>query len=541
MPAQTALILLLLFPAWALAACGDPATPVGQVQGAGATSPLQHKTVTLEARVTGVFTGPGQWRGFYLLEDPGDQDGNPRTSEGLFVFAPEAEVRRGQRVRLSGRVKEYHGLTEVVAGKALQPCGTYTPQTPPALNLAELTPDSLEARESMPVRLEAATIIDLYHLGRFGVLSLAARRPFVSDPGSPGMSVLLDDGRRTQHVAFSSLPLQPQPEQRPPRRGDRVSGGPVILDYRYGDWRLQPVAPLQWVAANPRPEAPDAPSPGTLRVAAFNLHNYFNGPDFPTSRGVKSRAEYVRQTEKLVAAIQGLKADVLAVAELENDGSEPHPAGAQLADALDGQWRWLQPPEGHLGTDAIAVGILYNRDRVEPVGKARVPESWARGNRRPVAQRFRARADGVPFILVPVHLQSKRCHGKQKAIVQGCSNDSRVRAARLLAQWLANHYPGEPVVLAGDFNAYAGEPPLQALQEAGFRRILPGREAEDDYTYVYRGRAGALDHILVTAEAADRLRDRGVWHVNADEWRGLEGASGPWRSSDHDPVFVDLR
>ena len=71
---------------------------------------------------------------------------------------------------------------------------------------------------------------------------------------------------------------------------------------------------------------------------------------------------------------------------------------------------------------------------------------------------------------------------------------------------------------------------------------------------MYGGESGYIDHALATAGTAERVRAVHEWHINADEPIALEYsfayksteqqqtyyAPDAYRSSDHDPVIVDL-
>ena len=71
-----------------LLACGDPATPIHDIQGSGTTSPLAGMTnVVIEGVVVGDYQDTTtQFSGFHLQEEDADTDANPATSEGIFVF-----------------------------------------------------------------------------------------------------------------------------------------------------------------------------------------------------------------------------------------------------------------------------------------------------------------------------------------------------------------------------------------------------------------------------------------------------------------------
>ena len=81
--------------------------------------------------------------------------------------------------------------------------------------------------------------------------------------------------------------------------------------------------------------------------------------------------------------------------------------------------------------------------------------------------------------------------------------------------------------------------------------LVDTRLAEaDQYSYVFGGQAGYLDHALASPRLADRVAGVDIWHINADEalfqdYNTEFNPPGfyepdPYRSSDHDPVLVGL-
>ena len=60
------------------------------------------------------------------------------------------------------------------------------------------------------------------------------------------------------------------------------------------------------------------------------------GGGFPTARGANSPAELVRQTDKIVAALAEMDADIVGLMEIENDAS-PNSAVEELVNALNVQ------------------------------------------------------------------------------------------------------------------------------------------------------------------------------------------------------------
>src|SRR6185503_128547 len=87
--------------------CGDPAPFIHEIQGSGLTSPANGNLRTIEGIVTAVYQGSGEYGGFNVQEEDADVDGDPATSEGIFVYAPDFLVAVGEKVRVKGTVNEY--------------------------------------------------------------------------------------------------------------------------------------------------------------------------------------------------------------------------------------------------------------------------------------------------------------------------------------------------------------------------------------------------------------------------------------------------
>ena len=310
-----------------------------------------------------------------------------------------------------------------------------------------------------------------------------------------------------------------------------------------------------------------------LRVASFNVLNYFNGDGmgggFPTARGANTAAEFERQAAKIVSAIRALDADVVGLMELENDGFDEHSAIADLVARLNASagetYGFVDPGLTQVGGDAITVGIIYKVATVTPVGAAATLSSvpFDNYNRQPLLQTFRDNASGEQLTVVVNHFKSKGC-GTDAADAnadlgdgQGCWNAKRVEAAAALADWLATDPSASGSarqLIIGDLNAYAKEDPIQTLQQKGFSNLIAQFIGDTAYSYVFNGEAGFLDHALASAALLPEVVDVVEWHINADEPRVLDYneefkspeqivswySADAYRSSDHDPVLVLL-
>lgn len=357
-------------------------------------------------------------------------------------------------------------------------------------------------------------------------------------------------------------------------------------------WRIRPLEtnPVDFDnTPTPRPAAPAIT--GNVSVAAFNVLNYFNGDGagggFPTPRGADSQAEFVRQTDKIVAAINALDADVVGLIEIENEADNP-PDGITSAtedlvialnvDAGAATWDYVVTTTA-VGTDEIKQAIIYKPAIVSPVGAVQIvddpqfvePRTPSSPKNRPaVVQTFEIVEAGNPdlgaeFTVIVNHLKSKGSGcgaGDDDTMTgQGNCNGTRTDAMDyLINTWLPNNGLGtdENVLIIGDINAYYAEDPMQVAYDAGYVNVLQ----PDEYTYVFDGQLGSLDHILVSPGMTGAVESAAPWNINADEVNVLdynddiEDSGERWfdrkttvndlydpdafRSSDHDPLVVGL-
>lgn len=566
-------------------------------------------TVTVQGVVVGDFEGPAPaLRGFYLQDQRGD--GDPATSDAVFVFNEDRDsVRPGQVVRVSGRVDEYRTQTQLVA-RSLRICGEAR-VSPIDVRLPLTDARELARYAGMLVRLpQTLYVTELQRLGRFGevVLSVGSRQAQPTSVVAPGTAALAmqrrneltrividdtDDAPNPVRIAFGRGG-RPLSASNTLRAGDTVSGivGVLTRAAPGGEgWRLRPVGALgggapAFRATNPRPAAPPGVG-GSLRVASMNLLNYFNtfgkqscraGLDGAAldCRGARDAGEFARQSAKTVAALSGLNADVVALAELENDGYGPPSAIRDLANRLNaatkpGTYAFIDADVGAgrrdaLGRDAIRVGLLYKPARVSPVGRTAVLDSpafltggdQAPRNRPALAQAFR-QMDGALFGVVANHFKSKggACDAPDAQDGQGACNGVRVEAARQLRAWLAHDPTGTGVrdmLILGDLNAYAQEDPIREFTTQGWVNLVERFGGPNAYSYAFEGQWGYLDHALASPSLADKVSGAAHWHINADEPVALDYrtlvkrggqvaalyAADAYRSSDHDPLLVGL-
>lgn len=397
-------------------------TAISSIQGSGAASPLVGNTVTIEGVVTGDYqNGDGDaarnLQGFFVQMITGD--GNPLTSDGIFVFqtdgasSPGTNVNLGDIVRVTGVVAETFNETELTVansatGISIVTAGAYTPaqvisQFALDVNLpatgtitvsGRVLPD-LEFAEGMLVRLpQTLTITEAFNLDRFGEVrvaqggqatqftqtnapSVAGYNAYLQDLGS--RSILIDDGLNVQNPNPITVLGNPLTTAGAPQIGDSFSGLVGNLGYDFSEYRIQASNSPVIIDSQPRPPAPGR-ADGDLKLVSTNLLNYFTTIDNNTnntgpgnsfeSRGANNAAELARQTQKLYTALGQLDADLMVVNELENNGFGAGSAIRTLVDGFNtslgapGRWSFVDPGVTYLGGDAIKVSILYRTDRL---------------------------------------------------------------------------------------------------------------------------------------------------------------------------------
>jgi predicted extracellular nuclease len=568
--------------------CGDPATGIHAIQGSGTTAALTG-TRTIEGVVVADYQGPNQFNGYFVQEETGDQDTNPATSEGIFVFAGSSglDVAAGNIVRVRGTVSEFGGLTQIGGSPTVLVCpgSGSVPATPVAL--PAVTSTALERYEGMFVEFaQTLTTTEVFGLGRFGEVVLSAGgRLFIPTavalPGAPALAVaaenalrriVLDDGRGSQNLYPTLYPQGGLSATNTLRVGDTVSSLTGVIDQRFvAGYRIQPVGSVTFNGTNLRPAAPAAVG-GNLTISAFNVLNYFNGDGlgggFPTERGANTPEELERQQAKLVSALTTLNADVVGLMEIENDAG-PNSALAQLVAALNaatapGTYAYIDT--GVIGTDAIKVALIYKPASVIPVGSwetidsADDPRFIDTLNRPSLAQTFVHTGSGQRLTVLVNHLKSKGsdCNAvgdPDTGDGQGNCNLTRTAAAAAIVDWLASDPTGsgdDDFLIVGDLNSYTFEDPIRTLESGGYTNLVRAFHGLTAYSFVFGGESGYLDHALATASLESQVTGVTEWHVNADEPIVLDYntefkpgdavdtlySPGPYRSSDHDPILV---
>ncbi|MDQ1884196.1 ExeM/NucH family extracellular endonuclease [Aeromonas salmonicida] len=509
----------------------DQLIPVPAIQGPGSSSPLvpAGKFESEQAHATrGVVTQVvnGLYKGFFIQDLQGD--GDPASSDGLFVYSTQANsaIVPGAEVCVSGKVKEYFNQTQLNADQLVvtQPMVALLPAVDLVPVAGETLNQLLERHEGMQVRLvpESSLVVtrnfSFDYDGKRNNLVLSYGAPLIKSTqkfaaqseeasqwalrNQQNQLVVETDAKTPDGV----LPWYPafNAEDGYLRIGDKLNGLEGALGYSYNLFRLvvsnridsSDIDHSGW----DRVETPELAEAGDLRVASFNVLNFFTtvvgGDANPTgsNRGALTVAEFEKQRTKIVSAITRLNADVVGLMEIENNGYGDNSAIANLVEALNAaqpdeadHYRWIASPDGQpIGTDAITVGLIYRPASVTPQGAASLivlpvqqaeavdasgkPVAINQGMRESLLQQFSSPKGDAPLTLVVNHLKSKgsACFEDYPDYAsadpldgQGHCNALRVSAAKVLGESLKD-MSGDLLII-GDLNAYGMEDPIRVL------------------------------------------------------------------------------
>ncbi|MDD5275496.1 MAG: ExeM/NucH family extracellular endonuclease [Methylovulum sp.] len=624
-------------------ACGNTATKISVVQGQGdgANHPLNKVPgTTIEGIVVGAYQGTlaNSLRGFFVQEENADADADPATSEGIFIFSDtngKPNVTVGDKVRVTGTRSEYYGMTQLDTLTDVQLCATKQAAPTPAtltLPIPNVPNGNLdaainainryyEAFEGMLVTFPATlTVSDYYQLERYGqlVLGQGGRIPTFTHANNPSVlgysnqqiklarrQVILDDKDNSQNSALVNKQALPYPTgglstSNRFRGGDSIKNLTGVLHWSFAGqagtdaWRIRPVKArydYTFKPANPRKNTPPSVG-GTLKVASFNVSNYFTTIDKTASnfsgncgpasnpgqdcRGADSVAELKRQTAKVAAAVCKIGADIVGLMEIENNATDSLSALASAANAVRGCGPYAYINTDTIGGDAIKVGLLYKTATISPIGgyallDATVDSRFIDTKNRPsLAQTFSQTATGEALTIAVNHFKSKGsgCDNVGDPDTndgQGNCNLTRKNAAMALVDWLAGDPTGSSdsdFLIIGDLNSHAKEDPVKVIEAGGYTNLVKTFGGKSAYSYVFDGQTGYLDHAFASPSLRPQVTGTADWHINADEPPSFDYndtikdvgeanyeakpaalplyAANPFRTSDHDPVIIGL-
>lgn len=580
-------------------ASSDPIEPgdvrIHDIQGTTRQSPIVGELVDGVPGVVTAVAEFGSARGFWFQDTEGD--GDPRTSEGLFVFTGEdtPEVRVGDEILASGRVSEYRpaegaqsitqldqgSWTIVSEGNDLPEAVLLEEDTLPEgyapeggdITDRELEPDTYAldfwaAHEHMRVRVEDAPVVaptDAYDA--FWVTTRPDDNPSVNG-GTVYSSYDDPNPGRVKVESLIDHDEEPFPEV---NVGDTMSGaieGPVYYS-EFGGYLVRATEMGEHVPGDLEREPVREAEPHEVSVATYNVENL---------GGADDQEDFDRIAEGFVSslgnpAIAGLE-EIQDNSSEEDDGTvDADLTLDRLVEAIADQggpeyeWRQISPEDnadGGVPGGNIRNAFLFDPERADFVdvegGDATTPVEVAEGDsgaelsvspgridpqheawdetRKPLVGHFRAQDQDL--YVVTNHFSSKGpdepLHGVNQPperVTEPQRND-QAEVVRDFADELLAADPEANLVVMGDLNDFQFSRTLEILTDDGpLHNPMTDLDAGEQYNYVFDGNSQALDHILVAGGLADRV-DYEIVRINSEFHDQV---------SDHDPqvLWLDTR
>lgn len=549
------------------AAAQEPLLPIGAIQGSGDVSPYRGDRVSFRGVVTGIQEDRNT-RGviYYTLfvqALPGEDDGDPATSDGIAVFTGTSrpDIPVGAIVTVSGEVTEFFGFTEIddddlrltverPDGALPEPVILDPPGDP------DEQPAYYETLEGLRVTLGGlGRVVGPTHSG-CGLAVVPA-----ADPEERIVRRQLDDsiGRVIPVLYPTDVDCTDMPQL---KTGDLIEGLTGVLIYNFDEFKIlmepfeeSAITPAELPALEPLP----ALAAGQVSAVTINVHDWFDteaqsdNPDEP----VLSPETLAVKEAKLAEAIGELLGcpTLVAIQEVENRALLEG-----LAAALDPACGFTYDVSHAESVDARGIdnGLLSDPRRVAvqrvsseqvcspvPTDHTDATVDCAAGDYvlfdRPPLQ-VEVSIDGRPTVVYVNHFKSKR-EGEAETALERLAQ-ARFQNA-LAADWLAGD-PALPVLVMGDLNDYEWSGPLRTLTDRAMGgELVNGLAAVSEaerYSYIFSGVPGLLDHVLVSPELAGEVQAAGILHLNADYpvgWANeVDPARPPYHFSDHDIPWI---
>jgi predicted extracellular nuclease len=563
--------------------CAPLEVSIPEIQGDGQFSPFQGETVETTGVVTLVTAnGRDMW-----IQDV-DGDGNPATSDGIFVddrnrLFPQPEV--GDIVTITGQVEELQfgnalpltriDDTELVS---IDSTGNPLPAAVPLVDLPnELVENGIdfwEPLEGMLVSVNNGFVVAATsRFGEFGMLLQAdANAELGSGYFSQTKQILIrslgggDVDYNPERILVDDASIDDPIIVIP---GDRIRSLVGVVDYTFGNYKLQPASVN--VKNHKLPKLPVSRRSGgfgNTSITTYNVENLFDlidNPDKDDEGSTPSPAELETQLSKLALAVEIELAlpEILVVQEVENTAILQ-----ALGDRVNAAAGTNYTAVSFESSDArgIEVGFLWDADRVSlieafqmsgPDVEAAFGPGSASPGREPLVGVFDI--EGNEVTIIGNHFKSKGGDDPIFGVNQPpiriteAQRKDQAQAVRNFVNGLLDADPGARVIVAGDLNDFQfGEPgegpdhPLAILEggagEIPLTNLINLEKPAEAFTFVFDGNSQVLDHILISPGLMDDYAAVDILHFNAGYPSDLGDVPGtPIRASDHDAVEARFR
>jgi uncharacterized protein len=557
---------------------------VHDIQGDTHISPYKDMNVS---NLQGIVTAKAGTNGFYIQEETPDD--NPATSEGIYVYLRNNTVKVGDKVAVSGQVKEWREdgysdakdlLTTQITAATVDVLSSDndlpeavvfgTDRTPPTEvieddEMSTFDPeqdglDFYESLEGMLIEIPDATVTGPIKYDELPVVVNTSENQLRTTAG--GVLISPEDfNPERMLIDVDGIDINV-------KTGDMLDGSVTgVVSYDYSNFKIRPTGTMPQVidGGTSQEVTKITPEKEDLTIASYNVENFHAGVG-------------TDKVEKIAKSIiNNLKTpDIVGLVEVQDnngpeddgttDASESYKALIKSIEEAGGpsyEFTEIAPEDktdgGQPGGN-IRVGFIYNPDRVEMTDKEAGDAVTAVGvdsdglthnpgridpendafddSRKSLAAEFMF--NGEKVIVVANHFNSKggdgALFGAEHPVVLG-SEVQRMKQAAVLndfVQEVNEKVKDANVVVLGDLNDFEFSNPINTLEGDVLTNLMEKLPAEERYTYIYQGNSQVLDHILVTNNLAKRTSIDSV-NINAD----FSEEDG--RASDHDPVLAKIQ
>ena len=535
--------------------------PIHQIQGEDFLSPYQGFMLPTQGVVTGFFEGNlpgfGSFNTFFI-QDPDGGGSGTSASDGLMInvgTTPPA-ISVGDLVRVTGEVQEFSEWDGANCALFGSECVTQLAVADPAADITVLSSGHTIVPTVVTPPLGDVAAADLYWESLEGVLVTLPVTGVVVGPTSFNtIDVIRGDyglSRILRNTLYEGTAFGVRHYLRNGNMPDGVPSliaGSVItnvtgpLGYSYGRYIAFTQAGQEWEAVSSAPPPAIEPTwpeatEDEFTVMSFNIEN-FSDPS-------GSQMDKVLQNLDNLNGPTFIGIQEIRVSTVMTD----------LLNALAGLGYPYDYAYSHPDMGGHGVAVLWRTDRVtdvewstdfqgcSPVGttsstydplweECRAQNEYPLFSRRPVVVTGTVQFDAGEMRLVVIgnHFKSK---------LGGIPADMRRLGQAELVADLADTFAATTtpyVIVLGDLNDFEDSPPLAALYASGtltntWFSVAP----EERYSYVFRGTAQILDHILVSEPLLTTMKDVGGIHNSAEFPFAPYRTDGSvvWRVSDHD-------
>ncbi|WP_430308160.1 5'-nucleotidase C-terminal domain-containing protein [Robertmurraya massiliosenegalensis] len=560
---------------------------IHDIQGESHHSPYQDQTVV---DVPGIVTYVVDGSNFYMQES--NPDDNPNTAEGLLVYKPSHGVAVGDRVNVSGLVKEWvldgyaeklqtdlamteinaqnGSITKVSSGNELpEPIVIGRDTIPPTSvidndQFGEFDPtedgiDFYESLEGMLVSIESPSVTGPQKYGEVPIITGQVEGKAYTKEGIP---LLTEENQNPEKML-----LQLDDRSYVTKAGDSFDGTVTgVVSYTFSNYKiLTKVADLPELVERVRTNEVTTIEieEDKLTVASYNIENFVASDTAKRDKLAKSMVDNLG-TPDIIGLVEVLDES----GETDNGVVKADANYKALSDAIASfggptyAWTEIAPvdkQDGGVPGGNIRVGYLYNPERVTlneaPKGDATTAVAYENGSltlnpgridptnaaftssRKPLVAEFTFQGEEV--IVINNHFNSKTgdqpLFGRNQPPFLG-SEAQRIEIATIVNNFVSDikeQNEDANVVVLGDLNDFEFSAPLQALKGDVLTNLVETLPATERYTYNYQGNAQVLDHILVSNRlAAGAELDIVNFNSPYMEEHG--------RASDHDALVAQL-